>query len=305
MRPALKIAALLVVALALMAGAVFGAWRGAVFVQTKRADSLLDSGDAHVARANEHMSRTRLGDIGSVGAFSSVDNINRAAAAADTALASLDEARAELESAAADAHRAARLQLIPTWYRDYLETKQQIAELRVAQVDEMRLAFTAIREIYGSGAVIFTSIEDTDRLLGQYEAALGRIPASPAEAREQLQQIASGMRAIKQRLDDEYGEKAFQLLADLSASVDIYAGNIDLSIELAQAVEDGDQSRIQSVTIDLENRLTESQTGTDFLSDWWEENVAPYEESYRELQDRADELDSAAFDIYATKGNAG
>jgi hypothetical protein len=305
MRPALKISALLVVALALMAGAVFGAWRGAVLIQTKRAETLLDSGDAHITRANEHLSRTRLGDVGAVGAFSSVDNINRAASAADTALASLDEARPELESAAADAHRAARLQLIPTWYRDYLETKQQIAELRIAQVDEMRQAFTAIREIYGSGAVIFTSIEETDRLLGQYEAALGRIPASPAEAREQLQQIAAGMLAVKQRLDEAYTEKGFQLLADLSASVDVNAGIVDRSIELAQAVEDGDQSRIQSVTIDLENRLTESQTGTNYLGDWWEVNVAPYEESYRELQSRADELDSAASDIHATKGNAG
>lgn len=273
-------------------------WYGGIWLQLKRADAAMSDANDAVARANELMSRIRVGDMGA-SSFTSLENINGASAAVSAALPLLTEARGDAERARDNARRARGLARLPAWYYDYLEKKELIALLRIEQLDRLQQTTTNLSALYGSGPVIFSSVEEMDRLLGQFQAALGMLLSDPAQARTAMDQVVGGMRQVQNRLDAANAEHGFQLLADLSGSV---AGNIRLveqSADLAAATAAGDQAQAQQSAIALEKTLLDTSVTRDFLDIWWSQEIEPLQGDYANLQSRQEELDLEAAAIYA------
>lgn len=286
------------VILALVVLTAVAVWYGGMWVQLKRADAMMSDANDAIAQSNELMSGIRVGDLGA-NSFTSLENINRASAAVSAALPLLTEARGDAERARDDARHARGLFRLPAWYYDYLEKKELIALLRIEQLDRLEQTTTNLSALYESGPVIFSSVETMDRLLGQFQAALGMLLSDPAQARTSMDQIAAEMRQVQNRLDAANAEHDFQLLADLSGSV---AGNtrlVEQSADLAAATAAGDQAHAQQSAIALEKILLNTSVTRNFLDTWWSQEIEPLQREYTNLQSRQEELDLEAATIYS------
>ncbi|MHB1390436.1 MAG: hypothetical protein ACYCXF_04255 [Thermoleophilia bacterium] len=289
--------ALIMIAVAALA--IPAAWYGVAWMQLMRADSLMADANDAIARADEQMSLIGIGDLGA-SSFTSLDNINRAGTAVNAAQPLLAAARTDMEQVRDDTRRARGLGRLPDWYYNYLGTKDQIAGLRLQQLDRLQQTTAGLSALYESGPVIFSGTEKMDRLLGQFQAAMGRLPSDPAQARESLDQIAADMRRLQAGLDAANAQHAFQLLTDLSGSV---AGNIHLveqSADLAAATAAGDQAHAQQSAIALEKILLGTSGAGDFLNNWWRREIQPLQHDFADLQSQQEELDRQAAAIYDT-----
>lgn len=298
MTPARTRIVALAAALALAVVAVAGGWFGAQRVQTARADSLLAEANGHIERANQLLAELGIDALGP-GDFSSLDNISQSNTVASGAVAKLSEIRQETDAAAAAADRAAGLALIPAWYQDYLAKKGEVADLRTRQVDNLEQKTGTLAQLYDSGAVIFTALQNRDRLVGEFETAFGMIKDNPGPARDALGAVAQGLRGTESQLRSAHQEKGFGLLVELADSTAGYAELAELAQALADAAAAGDQSRIQDSSAKLETKLEEASLNTGFIDSWWQGNITPLERSYQDLESRQQDLDTEAAVIYS------
>ncbi|MHB0867610.1 MAG: hypothetical protein ACYC6B_06070 [Thermoleophilia bacterium] len=282
---------------AVMALAVAAAWYGGAWVQLKRADSMMASANDAIVRANERMSRISVGDLGA-NSFTSLDNINRASAAVNASRPLLADTRGDIERVRDEAHRARGLARLPDWYYDYLEIKEQIAQLRLEQLDRLEQTTAGMSALYSSGPIIFNSLEEMDRLLGQFQAALGKLQSDPAQARANMDQIAVEMRQLQTGLDEANTKNDFQLLADLSGSVAANIRLVEQSADLAAATAAGDQAQAQQSAIALEKSLMNTSITSNLLNNWWRREIDPLERDFTTLQSRQEELDQQAAAAY-------
>lgn len=297
MTPAGKRILALAAALAMAAIAVAGSWYGVQRVQTARADSLLAEANGHIERANQLLTELGIDALGA-GDFSSLDNISKSSTLAGAAVAKLSEIRQETDAAAAAADRAAGLALLPGWFHDYLAKKVEVAGLRTRQVDNLEQKTESLAQLYDSGALIFTALQNRDRLVGEFEAAFGMIKDKPGSARDALGAVAQGLRSTESQLRSADQEKGFDLLVELADSTAGYAELAELAQALADAAAAGDQSRIQDSSAKLETKLEEAGLDTGFIDSWWQGNIAPLERSYQDLESRQQDLDTEAAVIY-------
>lgn len=285
------------ITVAVMALAIPAAWYGSAWMQLKRADSMMANANDAIARANERMSRIRVGDLGA-NSFTSLDNIKRASAAVNAARPLLADTRGDIERVRDEAHRARGLARLPDWYYSYLEIKEQIAQLRLEQLDRLEQTTAAMGALYASGPVIFNSIEEMDRLLGQFQAALGKLQSDPGQARASMDQIAAEMRQLQTGLDAANAENDFQLLADLSGSVAANIRLVEQSAALAAATAAGNQAQAQQSAIALEKLLLNTSITSNYLNNWWRQEIDPLERDFNALQSRQEELDQQAAAAY-------
>lgn len=289
----LRLIAVLVGILVLAAGLAYGLPR----LQLARADRLLSSANAHIGNANRILSQVRLDEMGA-GNFTSEANIARGAEAAGAAPPLLEEARQETVLAAEDARRARGLLLLPSWYRDYWEKKEEVAGLRLEQTDILLDKSGKLNDLYLSGSLVFTSVEEMDRLWGQFESALGSLQGDPSGAQASLEQVSQSMRQIQAQLDAAYAEQGFQLLKDLSGSYSGHADLVELYVQLAAAVALGDQARVQQSASLAESRELRVGSSRDYFDLWWRRTITPLEDAYADRESRQQELDAEAALIY-------
>jgi len=296
--PAGKRVLALAVLLAAAAAVAAGAWFGWQRVQIARADSLLTDANGHIERANQLLAEPGIDNLGA-GDFSSLENINTSARVATDAMGRLSEIRQETDAATDAANRAAGLAFLPAWYQDYLAKKLEVAGLRSRQVDNLEQKTETVAQLYDSGALIFTSLQERDRLVGEFESAYGMIKDDPGPARNALGAVARELRATETRLRSAYQEKGFSLLSDLADSTAGYAELAELAQALADAAASGDQARIQDSSAKLETKLEEAGLNTGFVDSWWQDHIAPLERSYEDLEAHQQDLDSEAAVIYS------
>lgn len=285
-------AALLIAAIAAGAG-----WYGSLSVQLARADSLLTEANSHIEQANKLLAELGLDNL-DAGDFSSLESIDKSGAVATVAAPRLDGARQEIDDAADAIRRAQGLSFLPAWYHDYLSKKEETAGLRSQQTQILAQKTGELTQLYTSGAVIFTALQERDRLIGQFQTAYGMIKDDPAPARDSLVTVAQGLRATESQLDSAYQEQGFNLLRDLAASTADFAGLAELALELADAATAGDQARIQDSSALLETKLQLSGFETGYVDTWWQDQITPLEQSYQDLQARQEQLDAEAAAFY-------
>lgn len=273
------------------------AWYGLQAVQLARADALLDKANGHISQANDRLSGLGIDTLGS-GDFGSVKSINEEGAAATAAAPLLEAARGDADAAAAAVKSAQDLLCLPAWYRDYLAIKAETAGLRSQQTQILAQKTEILTHLYTAGGMIFTAIGERDRLMGQFQTGYGMIKDDPATARDLLATVSQGLRAIESQLGAAYQEQGFSLLNDLADSTADYTELVEAAREVADAAIAQDQARIQDSSAELEIRLQKSGIEIGFVDAWWQNQVAPLENSYQELQTRQEELDAEAAVIY-------
>lgn len=283
----------------LIAALLVAGWFGLRWTTMALASLQMANANGHIERANRLLSDARLEDMGS-GSFTSLGNIERGTAAMDGALPLMRESREETAQAAAGARRARALILLPSWYSQYLEKKEQIANLRLEQLGRQEESATSLQELYASGALIFTSVEEMDRLQGRLQGSLGSLPGNPREAGAQITQIAESMRQIQKQLDDAHQERDFQLLFQLSRAAGSSADLAEAAIRLAEATAAGDQARAQQSAVDVESRTKDAVDCRDYLDLWWKQEVSTLSDESGQLQSRQEELESEAAEIYGS-----
>lgn len=277
-----------------------GLWLGVPMIQTERANSKLASANNHIEEANLLMSRIEADKLGA-DAFTSLDNINTAREAVAGAGPLLKQAEDESRAAANDARSAAGLSSISRGSRDYLLKKGEIATLREQQILVLEDSVNQLDKLYEAGSVVFTSLEEMDRLLGQFQAAMSKVQSNPAEASASLNQASQSMLSVKQKLDDGYQATGFDLLSTLSKSVADYAELSSLAARLADAAGSGDQARAQAAAIELERKLMTTSAARNELDQWWQSEIKPLETLYRDLQSQMEALDEEAAGLYALR----
>lgn len=288
----------LVVVAIISAGALTaGVWFGAHWIQLARADLLLTGANNHINRANEIMADVRLGDL-DASSFNSLENIGKGAEAAGAAPEILAQAREEIKQAETNAHRARGLLLLPDWYYDYLAKKEEIARLRAQQVDRLSETAENLLGLFDSGPLIFRVNEETDRLIGRLESDLDLIPNDPINSGTDLIQVAQSLRALKKQIDDARENSDFQLLEQLSFAEGDLASLADLGAKLAVATATGDQAAAQNYSAQVSQKLSRESIGSDYPGKWWNEEIAPVQESFDRLQQGQRSLDTEAAVLY-------
>lgn len=277
-----------------------GIWLGIPFVQAERANAKLASANNHVEEANMLMSRIEADKVGA-DTFLSLENINMAREAIAGAEPLLRQATDSVRAAAGDARSAAGLSSISPDYRDYLLKKAEIADLREQQLLVLGDTVSQLGNLYEAGTVIFTSLEEMDRLLGQFQVAMSLVQSNPTEASATLKQTSQTMLQVKQKLDDGYAATGFNLLTAMSQSVSDYADLSSLAAQLADASGAGDQTRAQTAAIELERKLMNTGGARTELENWWQSEINPRETLYRDLQTRMETLDQEAAGLYTTR----
>jgi len=277
-----------------------GFWLGIPFVQAERANTKLASANNHIEEANLLMSRIEADKLGA-DTFTSLENINMARETVAGAEPLLKQAAGSVREASRDARSAANLSSISPDNRDYLLKKAEIADLREQQLLVLEDTVAQLDDLYEGGTVVFTSLEEMDRLLGQFQVAMSMVQSNPTDASAALKQTSQSMLQVKQKLDDGYAATGFNLLATMSQSVGDYADLSSLAAQLADAAGAGNQTRAQAAAIELERKLMSTGGARNELKNWWQSEINPRETLYRDLQARMETLDEEAAGLYATR----
>lgn len=286
------------VALAALALLALLGWLALPRIQAARAGSLLEEANNHIESANGSLQQLSF-DLLAVDGFTSLDSITAAEESLSGSAALLEASAADIDRASEKVTAASGLLLLPGWYGDYLGKKQEIAGLRSQQLQILTEASTRLDELYGAAPLIFQSMEEMDRLLGQLEAAAAKTQSDPATASAELSQTAASMRAIQQQLDGLHQETDFQLLQQMSRNVAGNASLAEAAASLADAVASGDQARVQVAADTLEQQLLDTTVGVDYLDMWFRKKLRPLRKDYDELQEQQALLDAQAAGIYA------
>lgn len=288
---------MLVIAAVVLAAAAAG-WLLLPRVQEMRADRMLTGANEDIAAANEVLSGIDLSTV-SLESFVSLESIVAASTALEASLPALEDARARVESAAQAADAASGLYRLPQGYVDYLEAKAEVARLRIEQLDALETMIAELQPLYDDGDIIFTAIEEMDRLWGQVEYNIRTLQGDPAAASSGLAEAAASMRAIKQQVDSRFEESRFFLLESLAESIEENAVLADLARELADAVGIGDQARVQDAAVAMEAQLLQTSDTSGFIDIWMEYSLMPAVENFTELQEEQEELDEEAAALFA------
>lgn len=273
---------------------------GIPFVQNERANSKLADANNHIEEANLLMSRIEADKLGA-DTFTSLENISTAREAVAGAGPLLKQATDSVREASRDARSAAGLSSISPDNRDYLLKKAEIADLREQQLLVLEDTVSQLGNLYEGGSVVFTSLEEMDMLLGQFQVAMSLVQSNPAEASATLKQTSQSMLKVKQELDGGYLATGLNLLTAMSQSVGEYADLSSTAAQLADAAGAGDQTRAQAVAIDLEKKLMTTSGARNELENWWQSEIEPRETLYRDLQAQMESLDEEAAGLYATR----
>ncbi|MFA5802652.1 MAG: hypothetical protein WC911_09300 [Thermoleophilia bacterium] len=273
---------------------------GIPFVQNERANTKLAGANNHIEEANLLMSRIEADKLGA-DTFTSQENISTAREAVAGAEPLLKQATDSVREASRDARSAAGLSSISPDNRDYLLKKAEIADLREQQLLVLEDTVVQLGNLYKGGSVVFTSLEEMDMLLGQFQVAMSMVQSNPAEASATLKQTSQSMLKVKQELDDGYSATGLNLLTAMSQSVGEYADLSSMAAQLADAAGAGDQTRAQAVAIDLEKKLMTTSGARNELENWWQSEIEPRESLYRDLQAQMETLDEEAAGLYATR----
>ncbi len=288
---------LIVIALGVAAVAAAG-WFALPRVQEMRADARLSSANAHIDTSNQYISQV-LPAAMSAAAFGSQDNISQARDAVAAALPLVAQAQQESSAAANDAGAAANYWRLPSWYRDYLSSKQQAADLRTAQAQTLTKTLGQLQLLYGNGATVFQADQDLDRLLGQFQVADAKVQSDPSAARAELDQVAASLRSVQQRLQDAYNSNGFELLGWLAEAAGSHADLAELSSQMADAAAAGDQGRAQTVAQQIQAKLGEIAGNSHDLDYWLQTTITPLRNDFENQQRQEEQLDAKAAAIYA------
>jgi len=274
-----------------------GAWFSLGWLQESRANNLLSHANSHIERANEVMAEMEVDRLGSE-SFTSLNSITRATDAIESMKPLLEQAASEINDAQKDTATAAGFPLLDGWYSDYLLKKQETAGIRMQQLEILAETIGTQQQLYSVGPVIFSSVQEMDRLFGQFQDALSKVQSSPSEAGSSLGQISQSFSQIQTQLDKAYAKTGFEIIPELSKTASDNAELAGLAAQLADAAGTGDQARAQQVAIDLEAKLLSTSLNGNTVELWWQQQIEPLEQEYADLQSRQVELDAEAAAIY-------
>lgn len=277
-----------------------GGWHGLKWLQVKRADYLLNSANSHMEKANGLMGDIKLEQLSSE-SFTSLDNINLASTALQEMKPFLEQAATEVRQAELDAGSAATMPLLPEWQSEYLQKKQETAAIRDQQIASLVEIVSRLQQLYAVGSVVFSSVQEMDRLFGQFQAAMGRVQSSPVEASESLDQIARSFSQVQKQLEESYRQTGFEILPELSKTAADNAELSALAAQLADAAGAGDQGRAQRAAIQLEEKLLSASIAGNAIDSWWQSQIKPLEQEYSDLQMREEALDVEAATLYSSR----
>ncbi|MBK5225769.1 MAG: hypothetical protein JJD96_04240 [Thermoleophilia bacterium] len=277
-----------------------GGWHGLKWLQVKRADYLLNSANSHMEKANGLMGDIKLEQLSSE-SFTSLDNINLASTALQEMKPFLEQAATEVRQAELDAGSAATMPLLPEWQNEYLQKKQETAAIREQQIASLVEIVSRLQQLYAVGSVVFSSVQEMDRLFGQFQAAMGRVQSSPVEASESLGQIARSFSQVQKQLEESYRQTGFEILPELSKTAADNAELSALAAQLADAAGAGDQGRAQRAAIQLEEKLLSASIAGNAIDSWWQSQIKPLEQEYSDLQMREEALDVEAATLYSSR----
>ena len=283
--------------LALAAGA---GWLLLPRVQVLRADNLVSQANQDIAAANEALAAFELADI-SLESFTSIASIQQAGESLSNSLPAIDAATVMIHQAALRVEQAAGLYHLPPGYRDYLEHKQEITELRIEQLERLEETVEELRMLYQDGDVIFTAIEEMDRLWGQVEYSLQTVQSNPANSGASLEQAAEAMRRLRDQVDARYQEHGFVLLDSLSGSIEENAKLADMAVALADAVLAGNQADAQQAASSLQAQLLNTTDTSGLIETWIEQLLKPGVDYFQQLQHEQEELDQQAAELFNSR----
>jgi hypothetical protein len=277
-----------------------GGWHGLKWLQVKRADNLLNSANSHMEKTNGLMGDIKLEQLSSE-SFNSLDNIKLASTALEEMTPALEQAATEVRQAELEAGSAAAMPLLPEWQSEYLQKKQETAAIRGQQMANLVEIVRRLQQLYAVGSVVFSSVQEMDRLFGQFQAAMGRVQSSPVEASESLVQIARSFSQVQKQLEESYRQTGFEILPELSKTAADYAELSALAAQLADAAGAGDQGRAQQAAIQLEEKLLSTSIAGNAIDSWWQSQIKPLEQEYGDLQMREQALDVEAAALYSSR----
>jgi hypothetical protein len=275
-------------------------WFAFPWIQTQRADAVLTSANQHIDDANELVTQVRIEALTSA-SFSSLENINLALEAVTASRSLFEKAQQESAQAATETSSAAGYARLPSWYSEYLLKKHQIAELRSRQAQTLIETVDRLQPLYENGQLIFETDQEMDRLLGQFQQANAKVQSDPGEAIMELEQVATALRSVQQRLQTGYESSGFELLDRLALNAGNQADLAELSGQLADAASAGDQARAQTIAQQLETKLLEISTSQNTLDSWKEERLTPLKNEYEALQAEEERLDAEARELFQNR----
>ncbi|MHB1361484.1 MAG: hypothetical protein ACYCW5_02650 [Thermoleophilia bacterium] len=288
---------LIILTLLLIAAVPAGGWFGLGWFEARRAGMLLEDANSHIQDADAVMAQMKLDKLGR-DSFTSLENISQAASALQDMKPLLGEAASSVKDAEDDIAAAAGLPLLGDSYRAYLQKKQETASVRRQQLDLLASTVDRLDQLYAVGPVVFNSSQEMDRLLGQLEDSMGKVQSSPQEASASLQQTAAAFAQVKQQLDQSYSQAGFPLLNELSKTAADNSGLATLGARLADAAAAGDQAGAQQIAVQIESKLMAISTSGDPLDPWWQDQIAPLQQQYADLQSQMETLDAEAGSLY-------
>jgi hypothetical protein len=271
------------------------------YLQTWRANSLLADANSHIESANLNLSRINT-DLLEIEGFTSLESIELASEALAEAQPLLMSSNDEIGRARRKADAAANLFRLPVDYQLYLKKKSRITDLRSQQQDILLEAAGKLDDLYAVAPLVFQSMEDMDRLFGQFQQALGDIRETPQQAAAQLGQLSDSMHSIQHELDSGYQRSSFEMLKDFSANAGQYAALATAAAELAGAIATGEQEQTQEAANNLESQLLSTTVGIDYLDLWLRQEIDPLRDRYRQLQSEQEQLDGEAKEAYPGLG---
>ncbi len=288
----------LIFAIALLVVAIAAAgWFGFGWIQVKRADAALNSANSHIEAADALMAQIDVENLGQE-SFTSLENINLAAEATRAMPALIDEAVSEIRTAGDEAGSAAGMTLLPQWYRQYLEKKQETAGVRVQQLAVLGETADRLQQLYAAGPLVFSSTQEMDRLFGQFQAAMARVQSASGEAGATLRQVSQSFTQVQAGLDQARAANDFEVLAELSQIAEKNAELSALAAQLADAAGAGDQAAAQQAASQLEERLLTASVGVNTIDSWRQARIKPLERENQSLQSQEDSLDQEAASLF-------
>lgn len=266
-------------------------------LQVWRANSYLADANSHIESANQSLMSINA-DLLEIEGFTSPEGIEKASATLADAQPLLESSSNEIGVARRQADTAANLFRLPGDFRLYLQKKSRITELRSEQQEILSQAASKLDELYEVAPLVFQSMEDMDRLFGQFQQALGDIRESPQQTAAQLGQLADSIGKIQRELDAGYQKSSFEMLKDFSANAGQYAALATAAADLANAVAAGEQEQTQEAANTLESHLLNTTVGIDYLDLWLRQEIDPLRDRYHTLQDEQEQLDREAKEAY-------
>lgn len=288
----------LALALFVIAGAF---WLAIPRVQMMRADRLITRANEEIAAANEALAAFDLASI-SLESFVSPESISQAGESLGNSIPAIDDAIEDVRRASESVDQAAGLSRLPAGYLNYLNSKKEITGVRIEQLEKLKETVEALRMLYEDGDIIFTAVEEMDRLWGQVDYSLQTVQGNPADSSAALGQAAQSMRDLQARIDARYDETGFFLLESLSDSIEDNAKLADLAKSLADAVQAGDQSGAQQAAVALEAQLVDTTDTSAFIDLWIEYSLKPDIDDFQELQEEQEDLDREAAELFGARG---